>query len=55
MPYAKVSERKIIFMRRMLQRLLRNMGFSRRIVPNFADVLVANQIDIVLDVGANDA
>ena len=40
-------------MRRMLRRLVRNTGFSRRIAPNFAEVLAANQIGIVLDVGAN--
>lgn len=38
----------------MLRRLVRNTGFSRRIAPNFAEILAANQIDIVLDVGAND-
>ena len=41
-------------MRRMLRRLVRNTGFSRRIAPNFAEVCAANQIGIVLDVGAND-
>lgn len=41
-------------MRRMLRRIIRNTGFSRRISPNFAEILAANQCNIVLDVGAND-
>lgn len=40
--------------RRILRRLVRHTGFSRRIAPNFAEVMAANQVDIVLDVGAND-
>ena len=34
--------------------MIRNAGFNRRIAPNFLEVIQANQIDIVLDVGAND-
>ena len=41
-------------MRRVIRRLIRNAGFSRRIAPNFVEVILANKIEVVLDVGAND-
>ncbi len=41
-------------MRRMLRRLVRQFGFSRTITPSFAEIIAANQVNIVLDVGAND-
>lgn len=34
--------------------MIRNAGFNRRIAPNFLEVIQANNVDIVLDVGAND-
>lgn len=41
-------------MRRLIRKLIRNAGFNRRIAPNFVEIIRANRIDIVLDVGAND-
>lgn len=41
-------------MRQIFRKFLRNAGFSRRIAPDFNDVMKANSIDLVLDVGAND-
>lgn len=41
-------------MRRLIRKIIRNAGFKRRIAPNFVDIIQANKIDIVLDVGAND-
>ena len=40
--------------RRIIRRAFRNMGFQRRIAPDFVDVMNAHDIDVVLDVGAND-
>lgn len=34
--------------------MIRNAGFKRRIEPNFFEVIQANKVDNVLDVGAND-
>ena len=34
--------------------MIRNTGFKRRIEPNFFEVIQANKVDNVLDVGAND-
>lgn len=41
-------------MRRLIRKMIRNAGFNRRIAPNFLEVIQANKVDIVLDVGAND-
>lgn len=41
-------------LRRTIRRRLRNAGFVRRVAPSFVEVIAANYIDIVLDVGAND-
>lgn len=40
--------------RRFGRRVIRNSGFQRRIAPDFVDVMHANNIDVVIDVGAND-
>jgi FkbM family methyltransferase len=40
--------------RRLTRRVVRNTGFQRRIAPDFVDVMHANNIDVVIDVGAND-
>jgi FkbM family methyltransferase len=40
--------------RRNIRKAFRNMGFQRRIAPDFFDVMNAHDIDVVLDVGAND-
>jgi FkbM family methyltransferase len=41
-------------MRRLLRKFLRNLGFQRRIAPDFVDVMKAYKIDVVFDIGAND-
>ena len=41
-------------LRRKIRRIVRNSGFMRRIAPSFAEVIAANKIGVVLDVGAND-
>jgi FkbM family methyltransferase len=41
-------------MRRLIRKMIRNAGFNRRMAPNFLEVILANKVDIVLDVGAND-
>ena len=41
-------------MRRLIRKMIRNAGFNRRIAPNFFEVIQANKVDIVLDIGAND-
>lgn len=41
-------------LRRFIRKTLRNLGFQRRIAPDFYDIMQAHQIDVVLDVGAND-
>lgn len=41
-------------LRRFIRKTIRNLGFQRRIAPDFVDVMSANDIDVVLDVGAND-
>jgi len=40
--------------RRFIRRLVRNSGFIRRIAPDFVDVMKHYNIDVVLDIGAND-
>lgn len=39
---------------RTIRKAFRNLGFQRRIAPDFFDVMHAHDIDVVLDVGAND-
>ncbi|WP_341237316.1 FkbM family methyltransferase [uncultured Limnobacter sp.] len=41
-------------LRRFIRKKLRNLGFQRRVAPDFYDVMQAHHIDVVLDVGAND-
>lgn len=40
--------------RRLGRRVFRDAGFQRRIAPDFVDVMNEKNINIVLDVGAND-
>lgn len=40
--------------RRFVRKKFRSLGFQRRIAPDFFDVMVANNIDVIFDVGAND-
>ena len=40
--------------RRFFRKLLRNSGFQRRLNPDFVDVMNEQNINLVLDVGAND-
>jgi FkbM family methyltransferase len=40
--------------RRFLRKYVRNFGFQRRVAPDFVDVMQENQINLVLDCGAND-
>lgn len=40
--------------RRQIRKLIRRIGFQRRIAPDFFDVMTACNIDVVLDIGAND-
>jgi FkbM family methyltransferase len=39
---------------RTIRKAFRNLGFQRRVAPDFFDVMNAHDIDVVLDVGAND-
>ena len=41
-------------LRRYVRKLLRNSGFQRRLTPDFLDVMNELDINLVLDVGAND-
>ena len=41
-------------MRRLARKQIRNLGFQRTIAPTVADVARSKEIDLVLDVGAND-
>ncbi|HFE39055.1 MAG TPA: FkbM family methyltransferase [Gammaproteobacteria bacterium] len=41
-------------LRRVVRRVFRNVGYQRKIAPDFVDVMHAHNIDVVLDVGAND-
>lgn len=41
-------------LRRLVRRAFRNAGYQRRICPDFVEVMDAQGIDVVLDVGAND-
>jgi len=41
-------------LRRLIRKMIRNAGFVRRVAPSFVEVIAANNVDIVLDVGAND-
>jgi len=41
-------------MRRLIRRGFRYAGFQRRIAPDFVDVMNEHDINVVLDVGAND-
>ena len=41
-------------MRRLARKLFRGLGFRRKIALEFIDVMIAQDIDLVLDVGAND-
>ena len=41
-------------MRRLIRKIIRNAGFNRRIAPNFVEIIHSNNINVVLDVGAND-
>lgn len=41
-------------LRRLFRRVFRYCGFERRIAPDFVEVMHANNIDMVIDVGAND-
>jgi FkbM family methyltransferase len=40
--------------RRSVRRFVRKSGFRRQIAPTFVDVMLSHQVDVVLDVGAND-
>ena len=40
--------------RRLIRKLVRNVGFQRRIAPDFVDIMNDLDIDVVFDVGAND-
>ena len=40
--------------RRIIRKAFRNSGFQRRIAPDFVDIMLAHEIDVVLDIGAND-
>jgi FkbM family methyltransferase len=40
--------------RRYIRKILRNSGFQRRLIPDFVDVMNEHDINLVLDVGAND-
>jgi FkbM family methyltransferase len=40
--------------RRYVRKYFRNLGYQRRIAPDFVDVMNAHKIDVVLDCGAND-
>jgi len=40
--------------RSLIRRTIRNAGFIRRIAPDFVDVMNHYNIDVVLDIGAND-
>lgn len=50
----RVETHPLSVIRRILRKNFRNLGFQRRIAPDFADVMLANNIDIVFDCGAND-
>lgn len=41
-------------LRRYIRKFLRNSGFQRRLTPDFVDVMNELDINLVLDVGAND-
>ena len=41
-------------LRRSVRRAVRRGGFQRTIAPTFIDVMRAHDVDVVLDVGAND-
>lgn len=41
-------------LRRLVRRGVRSAGFQRRIAPDFVDVMNERDINVVLDVGAND-
>lgn len=40
--------------RRIVRRAVRRTGFRRQIAPTFVEVMRAQRIDVVLDIGAND-
>jgi FkbM family methyltransferase len=40
--------------RRKIRKIIRNSGFVRKIAPDFVDVMNEYNINVVLDVGAND-
>lgn len=41
-------------LRRLFRQMVRRAGFQRIIAPTFMDVIRHHQVDVVLDVGAND-
>ena len=41
-------------LRRLIRRTVRRAGFQRTIAPTFVDVMRHHDVDVVLDVGAND-
>lgn len=41
-------------LRRLIRRTVRRSGFQRTIAPTFVDVMRHHDVDVVLDVGAND-
>lgn len=41
-------------LRRFIRKCIRNAGFQRKIAPDFVDVMHEHNINVVLDVGAND-
>ena len=44
----------MIDVRRGVRRMVRRAGFQRTIAPTFADVMRHHNVDVLLDVGAND-
>jgi FkbM family methyltransferase len=43
-----------LILRRYIRKFIRNSGFQRRLAPDFMDVMNELDINLVLDVGAND-
>jgi hypothetical protein len=54
MTAVKKRTKVLLKLRRLLRRLFRSLGFQRRIAPDFVDVMKCHDINVVLDVGAND-
>jgi FkbM family methyltransferase len=50
----KYIQKILSAIRRSVRRRIRSAGFQRKIAPDFVDVMNAHDINVVLDVGAND-